>query len=214
MALSVSRWVHRAIFVVPSAFLCRVTIWPPFPRSCERELRSSSPATDHLSAAGLLFQFWPQFAFPSANAVSVGSRSRRIGALALPCHHRLCRRVYKLCISIVRPMRRGTPVQHPARQVLPSQHRAFGLGAMTAALVIVPSHSASVRTASAQGGPGPRVAGGTPAGTGEIPWMVRLSTGSGATTGSSQRPLTASPRTGSTGRVAPVPTYRVTRNTF
>src|SRR6185369_15745428 len=98
--------MRLAIFVVLSAFLCRVTIWPPFPRSCERELRSSSPATDHLSAAGLLFQFWPEFAATSAEPVSVGSRSRRIGAPALPCHHRLCRRVYKLCISIVRPMRR------------------------------------------------------------------------------------------------------------
>src|ERR1700755_2133624 len=99
--------MRAAIFVVLSAFLCRVTIRPPFPRSCERELRSSSPATDHLSAAGLLFQFWRVFAVPSAVAVSVGSRSRRIGALALPCHHRPCWRVYKLCISIVRPMRRG-----------------------------------------------------------------------------------------------------------
>ena len=98
--------MRLAIFVVLSAFLCRVTIWPPFPRSCERELRSSSPATDHLSAAGLLFQFWPEFAATSAEPVSVESRSRRIGALALPCHHRLCWRVYKLCISIVRPMRR------------------------------------------------------------------------------------------------------------
>ena len=98
--------MRLAIFVVLSAFLCRVTIWPPFPRSCERELRSSSLATDHLSAARLLFQFWPEFAATSAEPVSVGSRSRRIGALALPCHHRLCWRVYKLCISIVRPMRR------------------------------------------------------------------------------------------------------------
>ena len=105
-------------------------------------------------------------------------------------------------------------MQQPARQVLPRQHRAFGLGAMTAALAIVPIHSASVRTTSAQGGPGPRVAGGTPAGTGELPWMVRLSTGCGATTGTSQRPLTAPSRTGSTGHVAPVPTYRVTLNTF
>src|SRR6188472_3407197 len=101
MALSVSRWVHRAIFVVLSAFLCRVTIWPPFLRSRERELRSSSPATDHLSAAGLLFQFWPEFAVASAEPVSVGSRSRRIGAFALPCHHRLCWRVDKLCISLL-----------------------------------------------------------------------------------------------------------------
>src|SRR5215212_4881627 len=95
--------MQAAIIVVLSAFLCRVTIWPPFPHSCERELRSSSPATDHLSVAGLLFQFWPELAVTSADAVSVGSRSRRIGALALSCHHRLCRRVYKLCISTVRP---------------------------------------------------------------------------------------------------------------
>jgi hypothetical protein len=49
--------MRGAIFVVVSAFLCRVTIWPPFVRSYERELRSSSPASDHLSAVGLLFQF-------------------------------------------------------------------------------------------------------------------------------------------------------------
>jgi hypothetical protein len=181
--------MRPAIFVVLSAFLCRVTIWPPFPRSCERELRSSSPATDHLSAAGLLFQFWPEFAATSAEPVSVGSRSRRIGALALPCHHRLCWRVYKLCISIVRPMRRSP--MHGVALPQPS----VGLGAMTAALVIVPADPVCARSASAHGGrasgssvravssrtrPGPReVLSGAP-------WMVRLSMGCGDLTSSAR----------------------------
>ncbi|TWD80999.1 hypothetical protein FB561_2101 [Kribbella amoyensis] len=75
-----------------------------------------------------------------------------------------------------------------------------GLRAMTAALVIVPTHSASARTASAQGGPSSREAGGTRATRGEVPWMVRLSMGCGGTTGSAaQSVLTAQHSTGSTG---------------
>ncbi|WP_344221737.1 hypothetical protein [Kribbella sancticallisti] len=91
---------------------------------------------------------------------------------------------------------------------------------MTAALVIVPVNSASARTTSAQGGQGPRVAGGTRTTAGELPWMVRLSTGCGATTDTAQRELTALPSPGSagsnlgpgfgadSGRLAAVPAYR------
>ncbi|NEA35466.1 hypothetical protein [Streptomyces sp. SID13031] len=113
------------------------------------------------------------------------------------------------------------------RQVLPRHHRrAFGRGAMTAALVIVPVHSARARATSAQGGSGPRVAGGIHAVPGELPWMVRLSTGSGAETGTSQRSLTAEPWVGSTGNApqsgstprmslrAGVPSYRSASHLF
>lgn len=62
------------------------------------------------------------------------------------------------------------------REVLPGQHRAFGRGAMTAALVIVPV----------------KQAGGARTTAGELPWMVRLSTGAGDIT-------TALPRPGSPG---------------
>jgi secreted trypsin-like serine protease len=73
------------------------------------------------------------------------------------------------------------------------------LGAMTAALVIVPAHSASARTTSAQGDPSPRVAGGTRAALGEFPWMVRLSTGCGGAMYTNQLVLTAALCAGSTG---------------
>ena len=99
-------------------------------------------------------------------------------------------------------------MHQPVRQVLPADHRAFGLGSMTAALVIVP-HS------------GPRVAGGIHAVPGELPWMVRLSTARGEATDTSQRLLTALPCVGSTGcdsprsrAVANVPAYRLTSKTF
>jgi hypothetical protein len=115
------------------------------------------------------------------------------------------------------------------RQVLPRHHRrAFGRGAMTAALVIVPVHSARARATAAQGGPGPRVAGGIHAVPGELPWMVRLSTAGGAETGTSQRPLTAVPWVDPTGNALPsngnstarmpvlasVPAYRRLSHTF
>lgn len=113
------------------------------------------------------------------------------------------------------------------RQVLPRHHRrAFGRGAMTAALVIVPVHSARARATSAQGGSGPRVAGGIHAVPGELPWMVRLSTGCGAETGTTQRPLTAEPWVDSTGNaplsrgttrmslLAGVPAYRSASHLF
>jgi hypothetical protein len=54
-------------------------------------------------------------------------------------------------------------MRQPVREVLPGQHRAFGLGAMTAALVIVPV----------------KPAGGARTTAGELPWMVRLSTAPG-----------------------------------
>ena len=73
------------------------------------------------------------------------------------------------------------------------------LGAMTAALVIVPAHSASARTTSAQGDPSPRVVGGTRAALGEFPWMVRLSMGCGGAMYTNQLVLTAAHCVGSTG---------------
>lgn len=95
-------------------------------------------------------------------------------------------------------------MSQPLRQVLPRHRRAFGHGAMTAALAIVPVHSARARTplqgdAVAPGGPGPRAAGGIHAVPGELPWMVRLSTGCGADDGTSQQRLTAEPWVDSTG---------------
>ncbi|MGC4936374.1 trypsin-like serine protease [Kribbella sp. DT2] len=73
------------------------------------------------------------------------------------------------------------------------------LCAMTAALVIVPAHSASAGPASAQGEPGPRVVGGTRAVQGEFPWMVRLSMGCGGAMYTNQLVLTAAHCVGSTG---------------
>ncbi len=96
-------------------------------------------------------------------------------------------------------------MQQPLRQVLPRRHRAFGLGAMTAALVIVPDHPA----------------GGTRTAAGELPWMVRLSTAPGDITDTAQRELTAPPAPGSAGhprrtpvRLASVPSYRLTNCAF
>jgi len=77
--------------------------------------------------------------------------------------------------------------------------RVIGLGAMTAALVIVPVHSASAGPTSAQGEPGPRVVGGTRAALGEFPWMVRLSMGCGGAMYTTQLVLTAAHCVGSTG---------------
>ncbi|MEV6411832.1 hypothetical protein [Kribbella sp. NPDC051718] len=112
-----------------------------------------------------------------------------------------------------------TTVSQQLRQVLPRHHRrAFGHGAMTAALVIVPVHSARARTTSAQGdavssgGPGSRVVpGGIHAVPDELPWMVRLSTGDRpwvdptgtAVTSTTRRPLLAS-----------VPAYRSVSHLF
>ncbi|WP_049797506.1 trypsin-like serine protease [Kribbella flavida] len=70
---------------------------------------------------------------------------------------------------------------------------------MTAALVIVPAHSASASATSAHGEPGPRVVGGTRAAQGEFPWMVRLSMGCGGAMYTSQLVLTAAHCVGSTG---------------
>jgi hypothetical protein len=78
-----------------------------------------------------------------------------------------------------------------------------GPRAMTAALVIVPTPSARARTASAHGRPGPRDAGGTRAGCGAFPWMVRLFTGRGGLVATVQCPLTAAHRVGSTGHDLP-----------
>jgi hypothetical protein len=63
---------------------------------------------------------------------------------------------------------------------------------MTAALVIVPGEQA----------------GGARTTAGELPWMVRLSTGAGEITDTAQRQLAALPRPGSPGRLASVPSYR------
>jgi hypothetical protein len=108
--------------------------------------------------------------------------------------------------------------QPSLRRVLPSQRRAVGLGAMTAALVIVPDRSASARSVSVQGVLGSRVAGGSRNEQGDLPWMVRLSTGGGAASDTAQRSSIALPRAGSTGnnvpRLAAVPSYRVTHSTF
>jgi hypothetical protein len=113
------------------------------------------------------------------------------------------------------------------REVLPRHHRrAFGRGAMTAALVIVPVHSARARArlgseTVAQGSQGPRVAGGIHAVPGELPWMVRLSTGAGAETGTAQPQLTAKPWMDPAGAARPrrrllasVPTYRIVSHIF
>jgi len=106
-------------------------------------------------------------------------------------------------------------MSQPLRQVLPRHRRAFGHGAMTAALAIVPVYSARARTpqrgdVAAPAGPGPRPAGGIHAVPGELPWMVRLSTGGSAETGTAQQSLTAEPWVDSTGdilepSVAPAP---------
>lgn len=77
--------------------------------------------------------------------------------------------------------------------------RSAVLCAMTAALVIVPAHSASAAPTSAQGEPGPRVVGGTRALQGEFPWMVRLSMGCGGAMYTNQLVLTAAHCVGSTG---------------
>ncbi|WBQ05023.1 hypothetical protein [Kribbella sp. CA-293567] len=114
------------------------------------------------------------------------------------------------------------------REVLPRHHRrAFGRGAMTAALVIVPVHSARARArlgrdSAAQAGKGPRGAGGIHAVPGELPWMVRLSTAGGAETGAVQRPLTVEPWVDPTGSnasprtrlLAAVPAYRLVSHIF
>ncbi|WP_232828360.1 trypsin-like serine protease [Kribbella monticola] len=86
----------------------------------------------------------------------------------------------------------------PTRLVTAAVKTAL-LGAMTAALVIVPAHSASARTTSAQGDPSPRVVGGTRAALGEFPWMVRLSMGCGGAMYTNQLVLTAARCVGSTG---------------
>jgi hypothetical protein len=130
-----------------------------------------------------------------------------------------------------------TTVSQQLRQVLPRHHRrAFGHGAMTAALVIVPVHSARARTTTARGDavalgdtvpagvPGPRVSGGIHAVSGELPWMVRLSTGGGAGSGAVQQSLTTGPRVDPTGNavtsttrrplLASVPAYRSVSHLF
>jgi hypothetical protein len=132
-----------------------------------------------------------------------------------------------------------TTVSQQLRQVLPRHHRrAFGHGAMTAALVIVPVHSARARTTSARGdtvaygdavsqsGPGSRVAGGVHAVSDERPWMVRLSTGGGAGSGTAQQSLTTGPWVDPTGNalnpdvaarrplLASVPAYRSASHLF
>jgi hypothetical protein len=105
-----------------------------------------------------------------------------------------------------------TTVSQQLRQVLPRHHRrAFGHGAMTAALVIVP-HS------------GPRVAGGIHAVSDELPWMVRLSTAGGAGSGAAQQSLTTGPWVDPTGNavtapirrplLASVPAYRAVSHLF
>lgn len=94
-------------------------------------------------------------------------------------------------------------MSQPLRQVLPRHRRAFGHGAMTAALAIVPA----------------RVAGGIHAVPGEVPWVVRLSTGCGAD-GTVQQPLTARPWVDSAGitprpaTLSAVPAYRRGSYTF
>ncbi|MEV8376987.1 hypothetical protein AB0P21_29865 [Kribbella sp. NPDC056861] len=113
------------------------------------------------------------------------------------------------------------------REVLPRHHRrAFGRGAMTAALVIVPVHSARARArlgsdSVAQGSQGPRGAGGIHAVPGELPWMVRLSTGGGTEAGTAQRPLTVEPWVDPAGTARPglrlrasVPSYRIACHVF
>lgn len=117
-------------------------------------------------------------------------------------------------------------MSQPLRQVLPRHRRAFGHGAMTAALVIVPVHSARARTrlpgdAVAPSESGPRVAGGIHTVPGELPWMVRLSTGCDATTGTAQQSLTAGPWVDSAGitpsrpaSLSAVPAYRRGSYTF
>jgi hypothetical protein len=117
-------------------------------------------------------------------------------------------------------------MSQPLRQVLPRHRRAFGHGAMTAALVIVPVHSARARNPLpgeeiAASGAGPRVAGGIHTVPGELPWMVRLSTGAGATTGTDQQSLTAGPWVDSAGitrsrpaSLSAVPAYRRGSYTF
>ena len=94
--------------------------------------------------------------------------------------------------------RRKTPRSRPPRS-LSILLRSAGMCAMTAALVIVPAHSASARTTSAQGDPSPRVVGGTRAAQGEFPWMVRLSMGCGGAMFTNQLVLTAAHCVGSTG---------------
>jgi hypothetical protein len=120
-----------------------------------------------------------------------------------------------------------TTVSQQLRQVLPRHHRrAFGRGAMTAALVIVPVHSARARTTSAQGdgGSGLRVSSGIHAVPDELPWMVRLSTGDGAGSGAAQQSLTTGPWVDPTGNavtpatrrplLASVPAYRSVSHLF
>jgi secreted trypsin-like serine protease len=85
------------------------------------------------------------------------------------------------------------------RQSLKTLFRSAALCAMTAALVIVPAHSASAGSTSAQGEPEPRVVGGTRALQGEFPWMVRLSMGCGGSMYTNQLVLTAAHCVGSTG---------------
>ncbi|WP_328989258.1 trypsin-like serine protease [Kribbella sp. NBC_01245] len=78
--------------------------------------------------------------------------------------------------------------------------KAAGTVMMTAALVVVPAHTASAQNnSSAQDDPGPRVVGGTRAAQGEFPWMVRLSMGCGGSMLTNQLVLTAAHCVGSTG---------------
>jgi hypothetical protein len=83
---------------------------------------------------------------------------------------------------------------------------------MTAALVIVPVHAARAR-----------VAGGIHAVSGELPWMVRLSTGDGAASGTGQQSLATGPWVDPTGDaatsprrplLASVPAYRSASHLF
>ncbi|MFC0624232.1 trypsin-like serine protease [Kribbella deserti] len=77
--------------------------------------------------------------------------------------------------------------------------KAAGTVLMTAALVVVPAHTASAQNTSAQDDPGPTVVGGTRAAQGEFPWMVRLSMGCGGSMLTNQLVLTAAHCVGSTG---------------
>ncbi|TDO35839.1 secreted trypsin-like serine protease [Kribbella sp. VKM Ac-2527] len=96
-------------------------------------------------------------------------------------------------------LRKSPAAPHRGTRSLSRLLRSAGLCAMTAALVIVPAHSASAKSTSAQGEPSPRVVGGTRAALGEFPWMVRLSMGCGGAMYTNQLVLTAAHCVGSTG---------------